>query len=492
MLFCILCATALGASGCDDAKRSEAHNGSSARPTPATREPDADAVAETLSKLRGSRPNVVLVTICSCRYANLGIAGYKRPTSPFIDRLAADGVLFDQASASSSWTKPTTASILTGLTPNVHGMTDYYEYGDIVRKGFEPKRILADDVVTLAECLKEAGYATFCRNNNIHAGEFFNMVQGFDDSRIVGEAFSTGYMLRDFRNWLKTQDANKPVFFFLLTRDAHIPYVPQYEYYRRFSRSAKLIPEAQLLQRSNELKNKITALVRDNQPIPEDMKQLMVDLYDADLAQLNDMLANIPKVLAEAGRGRNTVIILTADHGERFFDAHGAISHAGGFLEEHIVHVPLIFHGAGMPKGKKISSVVRSIDIYPTITDLAGAEPPDVVQGTSLLPLIAGDDSFPELTAFASYMEEDHMVRRNNYKFHQLRDGTLSLFDVSRDPQELVNLMETEPEIAAEMEKLLDDWLEQERALRQLVARGQTRELSPEVIEELRSLGYVE
>ena len=316
----------------------------------------------------------------------MGFAGYSRPTTPFIDSLAAKGVSFSNAVASSSWTKPTTATILTGLTPNVHRMTDYYELGVILSKDFKPKRTLSDDIVTIAECLKEVGYATFCRNNNIHASQFFNMTQGFDDTPLMRGDVETPEMLEDFNQWVKTADDDQPFFFFMLTRDAHLPYIPDYEYYQKFSSGKEPIPPERFRKIAASVRISITRAEKKGVEVPERYKQALIDLYDAELAQLDNALSRLPEILEENGKLSDTLVVITVDHGERLFDAHGALGHSRGFMEEAVLHVPLIFFGNSAPSGMNVDDVVRTIDIYPTLAEIAGANPPDIIQGRSLTP----------------------------------------------------------------------------------------------------------
>lgn len=452
-------------------------------------EVDPDQCAK---RLRSSRPNIVLVTICTGRFWNMGIGGYKRDTTPFIDELARGGVLFDNAVSSSSWTKPTTASILTGMTPNVHGMTDYYEYSDIRRRGFSPKRVLADDIITIAECLKAAGYATFVRNNNIHASHFFNMTQGFDDAPPIYRTHQTPAMLRDLGVFLEGLPGDKPFFAFILTRDAHVPYVPAYEYYRKFCRSKTPYPRDGFERYAVMMKQRLNEMSKRRMPFTDQQKRDYMDLYDARLNQLDAALARLPDVLKRAGRLENTVIVLTADHGERFFGAHGALGHAGGFMGEALTHVPLVFSGPHIPAGRVVHQQVRSIDIYPTLAELAGATAPPVVEGRSLLPRLCGDTSQPKRSAFMSYRGRDHAVRMDGYKFHLFADGHSELYNIKDDPNELVELSEKKPDVADRLADELKRWMDLEARLREQVARGEMRDLSPEVIKQLRALGYID
>ena len=438
-----------------------------------------------------ARPNIILIGICSCRYANLGIGGNPRATSPFIDALAQHGVLFENDVGAASWTKPSVASVLTGLTPNVHGMTDHYDYDEIGRRGFKPKRVLADHIVTLAECLSEAGYATMSRNNSIHVGQFFNMVQGFDDAANLRQEYETPKMLDDFADWLAEQAPSQPIFFFLFMRDIHSPYMPPYDYYLRYCRSPNPIPRDMYRQYLAGLRVALNQQRKNGEPITEEQKQTYNDIYEADIAYLDDALSEIPKILQWSGRLSNTVIVLTADHGERFFSPHGPTGHMGGFMGQEIVHNPLVFWGKGMPAGTRIKDVVRSIDIYPTLAELAGANVPPVVQGRSLLPLIRGDASLPETSAFASFGGVDHMVRLGRYKYHYRANQEPTLYDVESDPGELNDLAEAHPTIAARMQSVLDSWLQQEETLREVVPQGGTRSVTPEVLEQLEALGYI-
>lgn len=452
----------------------------------------AENIEACQKKLEASRPNIILVTICTGRFWNMGIGGYDRDTTPFIDSLAKRGVLFSDAVSSSSWTKPTTASILTGMTPNVHGMTDYYEYGDIRSQGFSPKRVLADDIITIAECLKDAGYKTFCRNNNIHASHFFNMLQGFDDAPPVYGDFDTPMMLADLETFLEKSDTDTPFFAFMLTRDAHVPYAPSYEFYRKFCRSERIVPPSALLEYCELMKLGVNQMARERMPFPDQLKRDYVDLYDADLNQLDTDLSAIPALLKKTKRDANTVIIVTADHGERFFGAHGLLGHAGGFMGEALTHIPLVFSGWGIPDNRVVPQQVRSIDLYPTLAALAGATPPPVVQGRSLLPLICGDTSQPELSAFTSYREQDHAVRMDGYKLHLFADGHTELYNIKEDQHELKDLSQSQPEQADKLADELKRWLDLEAKLSEQVARGEMRELSPEALEALRDLGYIE
>lgn len=442
-----------------------------------------------------SRPNIILITVCTCRYDHLSAAGYPRPTTPFLDSLANDGVFFENMVSASSWTKPAVASILTGFTPNVHRMTDSYDDRELRSAEFSPRRTLSSDVVTLAECLREAGYVTGYLNNNIHAGKFFNMTQGFDETGFHDFGVDTQRMVNEFTNWVRQVDKGKPFFFFMLTRDPHITYDPRYEYYRRFDRSHDPVPQQNYhaFRYARAVRTRIEACLKKPEPVADELKQRWIDLYDAELAQLDDALRRIPIVLEEVGRKSNTIIVFTADHGERFFDGiRKGIGHSAD-LDEPVLRVPLIVWGPGIPGGKRVDQVVRSIDIYSTLVEFAQAEAPDMLQGMSLLPLILNDpQDTPPRSAFSSRAEAFHTVRYGNYKLYYQDSRARALYDLDSDPGEAHSILDAQPEVASRLEQRLLSWLEQERVLRDLISEGQTRKITPEVMEQLRSLGYVE
>ena len=161
-------------------------------------------------------------------------------------------------------------------------------------------------------------------------------------------------------------------------------------------------------------------------------------------------------------------------------------------MGEALTHIPLVFSGLGIPENRVVSQQVRSIDLYPTLAALAGATPPPVVQGQNLLPLICGDTSLPELSAFSSYREQDHAVRMDGFKFHLFADGHSELYNIKDDPHELKDLSQSHAEQADKLADELKRWLDLEAKLSEQVARGEMRELSPEALEALRDLGYIE
>jgi len=432
-------------------------------------------------------PSIVLVTLCSLRLAHTGLGGYHRPTTPFLDALAASGTVFENAMSASSWTKPATASLLTGFTTNVHGLSDAYDVPDVQRGAVEPSRVLPDDTTTLAECLRAGGYDTACRVNNVNAGPFFNLTQGFDD---VGAVFTqpTAGMIDDLAAWLETRpEPARPFFFLLFTRDAHHPYQPRYDTFVRFARDPP-VPRGRFEDWRADVNRQVRELAARRAPVPADLQRAWVDLYDAALADLDEALSRLPSVLAEAGVAERTIVVVTADHGERFFEA-GAIGHGGQRLDQAVLHVPLVFSGPGIPAGRRVRGLVRTIDLFPTIAALAGVEPPPGLQGTSLAGVLAGDGAEPApASAFASNGTA-HAVRAGDWVLVRRPSGREALFALRDDPHERSSRLASEPEHAASLRSELERWRAEEE--RHGVGDGGTRTLSPEVKRQLEALGYL-
>lgn len=437
-----------------------------------------------------ARPDLVLVVLCTFRTSHMGAAGYARDTTPFLDSLAARGLFFENAVSASSWTKPATASLLTGLTPNVHRMTDFDRPRD-VRSGRLRPRVLADGIVTLAETLREAGYATAARINNVHVSEHFNMTQGFDDA-VARASADTAQLVRELGSWAAGVDPGTPVFLFLMSRDAHVPFDPNYAWYERFNRVEPPVPPELYPHYARAVRTRAVAWLRDPDAPPDaDLQTRYVDLYDAELAELDRALSELPEALERAGRA-GAFLFVTADHGEHLFD-HRLLGH-GPRLDDAVLRVPLIATGPGLP-ARRVPDLVRSIDVYPTLAALAGARVPAELQGRELLAGAAGGlgSAAPAApSAFASVYENEHMVRRGSYSYYARKGGERELFDLAADPGELEDLAGRRPEVARELERELERWSGAEAALRERVAPGPERELADDAVLELRRLGYLD
>lgn len=449
--------------------------------------------AETEGQARVEQPNLVLVTLCSFRFERLGAAGrYFRPLTPFLDSLAERGVFFESARSAASWTKPSAATLLTGVTPTVHQLDDYYKIADILGGEIGPKRVMPENLVTLAELFGAAGYRTASRVNNLHAGSFFRVTEGFENE-LTDNQVETPEMLRDFEEWLAEIDPGDPFLFFLFTLDAHTPYNPDYEYYLRATRDPRPVSRGEYRAFRQGVYRRVMDILDGDRDWPADLQRDWIDLYDAEILQLDDALSRLPEILERAGVADDTVIVVTADHGERFFE-HGRVDH-GWWPDEPVIEIPLLFAGPGIPRGVRVEKVVRSLDVYPTLASLAGVEPPEYVQGIDLVPYFRRPGELPRLVAYSQGRGgTEYALRRGPYK---LRSTTRSsaesrLYDVVADPMETEDVSQELPDVHRELGEELSRWLRSSRDLRREIGRASSRELTPEAVEELKSLGYID
>jgi arylsulfatase A-like enzyme len=325
-------------------------------------------------------PNVVLVILDTVRADHLTCYGYGRPTSPNLDRLGRQGVLFETAIAPSSWTLPSHASMLTGTYPHAHHV-------DL------PAKQLASGFPILPRTLRRAGYRTAAFSGNtfyftratglgqgfIHFGDFFlstsdalaqvNFVWDLD-KLLISTKLAENYLGRQSaarmnRAALRWIDGSRRPFFLVLNyMDAHDPYVPPEPWRHRFSERPN--PSGRL-----NFPTMTPGQLRD-----------AVEAYDGAIAYEDDQLGRLVGELDRRGLLSNTLLIVTSDHGEAF-GGHELLGHANS-LYFPLVHVPLLFHWPGhVPAGVRVARPVSTKDIAATVLALAG-QPPHRLPGESL------------------------------------------------------------------------------------------------------------
>jgi arylsulfatase A-like enzyme len=456
-----------------------------APPPPAPQPPTAAAPANA--------PNIVLIGVDTLRADHLGAYGYKNAKTPHIDALAGEGVRFAEAFSQASWTRPSFATIFTGLYPSSHGAVHKAD-------------VLPDRVDTVAEVLRAGGWYTVGFPNNVNVSPPFNFGQGFAEYhylapdlffwadepaaqltlynglRLVRERFLARRM--DVHNyyqpaetvtdtalrWLASPPAQQgPFFLFLHYMDPHDPYFVHPYDGEGYARVANPNP-------------------------PPDVANKYRELYDGEIAYLDTHLGRLFDDLKQRGLWDRTLVILTADHGEEFHE-HGGWWHGTTLYDEQI-HVPFI---AKAPKGGAAGSVVTelatSLDIMPTILTTAGLTIPPVVQGHAL-PL----DGRAAPARAHVFSEEDlegnslQSLRTKTSKLMTANAGNPrglpvdSLFDLSADPGEQKNLSESEPVKLEEMRAAMGrSYLE---AKAHAGATGQT-EVDSVTKDRLKALGYL-
>ncbi len=432
-------------------------------------------------------PNVLILVIDALRPDHLGCYGYAPDTSPTINALAKRGVLFEDATSLSSYTRASVPSIFTSVHPGAHG---------VLSQG-KKVEILSDEYKTLAETLKERDYATAAFTPNPSLQRAFNFDQGFDlydDSFQLdvkgNQEFETARRINERTlRWLEA-NREKPFFAYLHYRDVHAPYVPPPPYDRMFDKpgAGRPLTEGEYKTQPPDIRK------------PRRFRDLdsYVEQYDGEIRYTDDHLAKLLEALSKDGRLENTMIFLTADHGESFLE-HGSWTHGSGLYEE-LARVPLILVLPGdAHAGQRVQLPVQTTDIYPTVLALLKAAVPPEVQGRSLFEAIEGKAD-PKRPVFGeALVGRGHRpknfgqivaVRAEGWKLIYNRwSRTSELYHLTEDPAEKRDLAEQEPERAKALLRLIAAH-DRENARRSHRVEGQ-EPLPEDVVEGLRALGYV-
>ena len=335
----------------------------------------------------GRRPrllNVVLVSIDTLRADHLSLYGYPRQTTPRLDaRCERGAVVFERAVASAPWTLPSHASLFTGLNAERHGVNQ--------------NRAVPPSLLTLAEILRSAGYATHAVTGGGFVHQQYGFAQGFDVYGSFAEKMGHDRELEagvaDAVAALETL-RERNFFLFFHTYAVHNPYRPRQPHLERLTgRATRGFVDVDVLPPQPE--NGFLArrgLVRvqraERVPVPvEQVKELAVDLYDSGIAYMDEGLDRLLAAIDDLGLRERTLIVVTSDHGE-LFGEHGEVNHHS--LYDENVMVPLVFLDPESEPGiRRVRGQVRSIDVLPTILERLGMPPLEGIDGESLAPLLA-------------------------------------------------------------------------------------------------------
>ncbi len=416
------------------------------------------------------RPNVVLYVVDTVRADRLGVYGYDKPTSPRLDAFAEEGVVFENAWAQSSWTRPSVASMFTGLLPPAH-------------RAVGRRSVLPEGAVTLAEILAANGYVGMGLVRNPNAGRSFGFAQGFTHFR-AADPGRDGAMIDWVRLWLDDrEDAGGPFFLFLLAADPHGPYNPLPEFTNRLDAGGA--PDRYRTRRYMRQLNR-----REVEPDPGTAEALS-RLYDAEVAQNDHAFGVLLDELESRGLMDDTAVIHVSDHGEEFAE-HGRWEH-GKSLYEEALRVPFIMRLPGVAP-RRIEAPAQHIDLLPTLLAYMGIEAP-ATDGRDLLAKRRRGSG--PIDVYVHLDLDGHRaasVIRGRYKLvlpqSPSQGDAPMLFDLDADPGELENLAAERPDIVERMLALLA-----ERNLADEVESAEEIEddqLDEDVRRRLRALGYVD
>ena len=443
----------------------------------------------------GKSPNVIILLVDSLRADHLSAYGYPLPTSPRIDRLAKEGILFRRCYATSNWTIPTHASLYSGMLPSVHGSFSAYGRWDPA-------------FPTLAQILSTAGYRTASLHDNRLVGRAYDLDRGFQTSVGVdsehkasptlsrlwnllrGRHSMSGPILRIADRWIRHGGPpDKPYFVFMNFLDTHAPYRPRKPYIDDFLRSLPDEPVQKDLARivaDGKSAGKETVADLSKKLTPADWRWI-ARFYDSNIRAVDEDVAGFLDSLDQRGLLKDTLVVLTSDHGE-FLGEGGTGGHFSTSLHGAGLRIPLILWWPGRLAPADIDVPVSQADIFPTILSLAGIspKPPVPIQGESLLSPRENREILAEFWDEA----RERFNRAMYFGDHKLMissTGDRRLIDLIQDPGEMDDLAARRPDLADALQARLEKFLDS-------LPRGRFRVDEKERqrrLKLLKSLGYL-
>jgi hypothetical protein len=442
---------------------------------------------------------VLLISLDTLRADHTGFGGYSKPTTPFLDSLAARGVVFENHFANSNCTLPSHATMLTGLHFPSHGVRP----DDLDKAAIH---VLPASAQTLAERFQAEGYFTAAFTSH---GAWLNAEYGFDQGfdHFVSRWCDADRTIRDYLQLLD-EAPHQNSFTFLHFFDIHsdsgqqgpcLPYRSSKELVEQFAgeipadfTGCSSTPGRETRCQSNylhDISNKIES-------VDEETLEFIVGLYDAGVRKLDDQLRDLFAELERRGTLENTLIVITADHGESFLE-HGQMLHDGH--NDEVARVPLLIllpESSGVPP-RRIRALTQSTDLAPTLLDLCGFEP--IGQTASLAGAVMLGEEPPD----ALVLFQGHILigsdEAGEYKF--IKTGrSPEFYDRSLDPEERHNLLSDKSFAVDQRQRLLAIYRSFEALTRECrslntslksLDQGAGPQLTPEQIAELKALGYL-
>ena len=464
--------------------------------------------APTLSgSHRTQKPNVIFYIIDCATAENMSVYGYNRHTTPNLERIAAEGAVFEDAYSNSSWSKPSVPSFMTSLHHSVLG--GYWT-------GTDP---LPDGAVTMAQHMHRAGYQTAVLTTNAYAGIMSSLDREVDVLREAGvypNSASSRELHEDFWAWREAYPS-EPYWVHVQTLDLHPPWKPQApmaglfvtpERRRKYDEWVGLLggvpPRVQLKRAFEEL------------GIRQDFFDVLRGLYDETMVYQDYQIGRLVERLKSTGEWEHTLLIVAADHGTGYLSGVLEAGSSRQFASRtyFTYHIPLIIvWPERIAPGQRFSEPVSMIDVLPTILDLAGLPRQEVMQGQSLAPLLLGKagweprpviiDEFYGDSDTGKLSGEIAMIDRRWIVWGQIpmhledtpeekKQPPIRLYDRWKDPFTAGSVHEERPDLVEKYIRLIEAQWEAHQALAQQFKRSKASPLTPEQLRTLRSLGYIQ
>ena len=428
---------------------------------------------------RPEGPNIIFITVETLRADHLSCYGYARKTTPAIDSVAKRGVLFSNMFAQRALTWPSLASIMTSSYPVDHGVRDNGQ-------------LLSPSILTMAEILKNNGYR--CGAFLAH-GVGANW-KGFD---CIGEALYRDKEITERAiGWLKN-NFNKKIFMWMHYWEPHRPYQPPEPYDSLFDPDYKGSMNGSIEQ--------MDLIALNKTELDADDLNHMVSLYDGSILFVDDQIKRVIETIKELGLEKNSLIIISADHGEDLYQHNCYFNHYASIYDSSL-RIPFIIKlQDGIPENKQIDEVVESINIAPTILELARIPVPGHFEGRSLVPLIySKNDRGDFKRAYSEWEDKMLSVRTDKYRYiynpcdyhprkvagateHTYPVEREELYDILEDPGESDNIVSASRDVAEGLMNDLKDWNNFQFWTRGIMEKA--KEAPEHVKRQLRAVGYL-
>jgi arylsulfatase A-like enzyme len=418
--------------------------------------------------------NIVLITIDTLRADHLSCYGYERETSPHIDKVAARGILFKNTIAPSSWTAPSMVSLFTSTYPINHGVIHGLQFRETQKKSKQySQSVFSNELATLPEILKKQGYTTFGVSSNHNLQAKLGFARGFDYFKYRGYQLGSAtakHINELVYRWEDKIKKSGKYFLWVHYMDPHSPYDARSPWIERY------IPQSSTNDKPQASSRRVAR-------------------YDSEINYVDSYLG---KLIQKFDLDKNTLLIITSDHGEQFLE-HGRRGHAWNLHQEEI-HVPLIIQLPGASEMVRVENQACLLDIVPTILHTLNTDPPEQTIGEVLLkdkgPLNWLKTMFSR-TSEARYIfsELDKIstlkaIITPVWKYiYNYKNKTEQLYSIKSDPNELNNLAVKNPKQCNQLKKALLNWA---ATAKTYPVKSQSFELSQEEKEKLKAMGYLD
>ena len=492
---------------------------------------DGKATGKETSYGQCKECNLIMISINNIGAEHMSLYGYKRQTTPNLDKWSKEALVFTQVFSPASWTLPVATSLFTSLYPYTHTVMNRYS-----------KNLLNKDIITFPQILENNQYATAAFTGGLDYAKTFGHMRGFEITDDNAPFTGFNVTLRQATAWINANSQSK-FFLFIHGYNAHPPYTPSSKFRGIFSRregknitvdnricvrgykkSANdneyigyYVKSGKRDSNNDESRNSDKLLGAETKQrsilLTKDDIDYLRDLYDEEILEVDSMVVNFLNSL-DKNLLNKTVIVILSEHGE-MFAKHGRFGRAGairGTLYDDVTRVPLIIK---MPHGKygKVNALTQVIDIMPTMLDILGIPFLLKIQGKSLLSLINGNKPINEYVyagseynigrpapfPFYHIKSKNEYIRDDRWKLiHEVNlydswekqgnEEALELYDIENDPQELTSLSSKYPDIVIDLKMKLTKWRASAEDF--LLNQSSSFDIPSALIEEARKHGY--